>query len=322
MEMCVDEVGLTRRINTYMRAKIKGRLMTPLLKLSILIFVATSLLACTNEEGIPDSANDSSFKILVFTKTTGFRHTSIPTALQVINQLAADNNFEVTATEDSSVFDDDGLDEFAAVMFLLTSGDVLSESEQVGFENFIRNGGGFVGVHSATDTEYENTFYTSVVGAQFHSHPLMNQEATLRVEIPVHPSTQHLNSNWLIANEEYYSFDRNLRGEVRALVNIDEDSYIPTPNTRCNPSTPDWPLGFNGYMGDHPISWCHDKYAGQAWYTALGHEPDTFVDPDFQTHLLNGILTVAGRIMTNCTPNARPSIVPAYIEPTLASCQI
>ena len=114
---------------------------------------------------------DSGFSVLVFSKTSGYRHDSIPDGIAAIEQLGADNSFSVVATEDDAQFTDDNLANYAAVVFLNTTGTVLDDAEKAAFMRYIESGGGFVGIHSATDTEYEWPWYGQLVGAYFQSHP-------------------------------------------------------------------------------------------------------------------------------------------------------
>ncbi len=211
-----------------------------------------------------------SFRILVFSKTAGFRHSSIPNGIAAIQQLGAQNNFEVVATEDSSVFDDTSLAQFRAVVFLLTTGDVLNAGQQAAFERYIQAGNGYVGVHSASDTEYSWPWYGGLVGAYFSSHPAI-QTATIHVEDLNHPSTSPLPAEW-VRNDEWYNFRTNPRSNVNVLAVLDEKTYS------------------GGTMGnDHPIAWYHEYDGGRAWYTAGGHTSASYSELLFLRHLLGGI---------------------------------
>jgi type 1 glutamine amidotransferase len=213
----------------------------------------------------------------VFTKTTGFRHTSIPHAVRAIRELAGRSGFAVDATEDGRRFTDTSLRRYRAVVFLLTTGDVLDPAQQAAFQRFIRRGGGFAGVHSASDTEHEWPWYGRLVGAEFRNHPAV-QTATVRVENRGHPSTVALPRTWA-RTDEWYGFTRNPRGSVRVLATLDESSYVPGP----------------GAMGvDHPIAWSHAFEGGRAWYTGGGHTDESYGEPLFRRHLLHGIRWAAG----------------------------
>lgn len=265
--------------------------------------------------------SEESFSVLVFSRTAGFRHASIEAGVLTVQQLGADNGFTVDATEDHTLINSENLANYDVLMFLNTTLDVLEPEQEQAFEQYIRGGGNFVGVHSAADTEHEWPFYGEVVGAYFLAHPVLNQPGSLRVEDETHPAVAHFDNPYQVPFEEFYSFKTNPRGSVRVLLSIDESSYMQEPNTSCDPSGATFPEGYTGTMGDHPISWCHDKFAGRVWYTALGHEIYLYFTPEYQQHLLNGILTAAGRIPASCAVNPKPAEAPDYIAPELIPCQ-
>jgi cytochrome c len=214
-------------------------------------------------------------KILVFSRTAGFRHESIPAGIEAIKKLGEQNAISVDATEDSAAFTDDNLRRYRAVIFLNTTGDVLDDEQQAAFERYIRAGHGFVGVHSATDTEYDWPWYGRLVGAYFAGHPKEIQQATIRVVDRTHPSTKHLGETWQ-RTDEWYNFKQSpaktLEGKVRLLATLDESTYE------------------GGTMsGDHPIAWCHEFDGGRAWYTAGGHTIESYSEEAFLKHLLGGI---------------------------------
>ena len=224
----------------------------------------------------------SSFHALVFSKTTGFRHASIGAGITSLQALAAEHGFTLDATEDAAVFTDSTLSRYQVVIFLNTTGDILNESQQTAFESYIRAGNGFVGIHSAADTEYDWAFYGDLVGAYFENHPAI-QPGTIKVADRVHPSTAHLPARWE-RTDEWYNYQANPRGEVHVLATLDEGSFQ------------------GGNMGhDHPISWCHDFEGGRSWYTGLGHTAATFQEPLFQEHVLQGIRYAAGVEAGDCT---------------------
>jgi cytochrome c len=217
-----------------------------------------------------------SFSVLVFTKTAGFRHGSIDAGVAAIRELGAAHGFSVTHTEDAAVFSDEGLAGHRAVIFLLTSGDVLGDGQQAAFERYIRAGGGYAGVHSASDTEYDWPWYGGLVGAYFADHPAI-QPAELLVADASHPATAGLPARWARA-DEWYNFRGPLGPEVRVLLTIDEASYS------------------GGSMGaNHPMSWQQRYDGGRSWYTALGHTEESYGEPHFLAHLAGGILWAAGK---------------------------
>jgi cytochrome c len=217
----------------------------------------------------------ATFSILVFSTTEGFRHDSIPAGIAAIQQLGRQLGFAVDATENAASFTDAVLAQYKAVVFLSTTGDVLETAEQSAFERFIRGGGGFVGVHSAADTEYDWPFYGALLGAYFAGHPDI-QMATLQVEN--HPSTSALPRLW-VRRDEWYNFQKNPRGNVDVLATLDERTYS------------------GGTMSpDHPIMWSHTYEGGRAWYTAGGHTTESYAEPLFVDHLGKGILWAAGQL--------------------------
>jgi type 1 glutamine amidotransferase len=219
----------------------------------------------------------AAFSVLVFSKTAGFRHDSIPAGIAAIRQLGQQLGFSPDATEDAGVFADSTLAKYKAVIFLSTTGDVLDAGQQAAFERYIRGGGGFVGIHSATDTEYDWPFYGALVGAYFAGHPDI-QTATVQVENASHPSTSALPRSW-VRRDEWYNFRENPRGRVDVLATLDERTYT------------------GGTMsGDHPIIWSHTYQGGRAWYTAGGHTQESFSEPLFLDHLGKGILWSSGMI--------------------------
>jgi type 1 glutamine amidotransferase len=214
------------------------------------------------------------YQVLVFSKTAGFRHDSIPAGIQAIRDLGAANGFTVTATEDSNVFTTSQLAAYKAVVFLSTTGDILNDSQQAAFESYINGGGGYVGVHAAADTEYGWPYYGQLVGAWFNSHPAI-QQVTARVEDRSHPSTAHLGTTW-VRTDELYNYSTNPRPNVHVLINLDESTYS------------------GGNMGDHPIAWYHAQGSGRSFYTGFGHTIESYSDQAFRKHLLGGIQYAAG----------------------------
>lgn len=235
------------------------------------VFVLATLLVPTQSA----AQNASEFSILVFSKTNGYRHAAIPVGIQALRDLGRDRGFRVQASEDSTVFRSSRLSAFDVVVFLNTTGDVLGPPGQRALREFVRAGGGFVGIHAATDTEYDWSWYGRLVGAYFAGHPRV-QRATVSVEDDTHPSTSMLPPEW-VRRDEWYSFRSNPRDSVRVLLTLDESTYD------------------GGTMGeDHPIAWYHRFDGGRAWYTARGHTKESYRDPLFRKHLLGGLRWAAG----------------------------
>jgi cytochrome c len=245
---------------------------------AILVIVASvSVLACGFASGSGVSAVGPAFRVLVFTKTTEYRHDSIPAAIAAVEALGAKDGFAVDATEDASVFNDATLSRYAVVMFLLTTGDVLEGDQQAAFMRYIESGGGFVGVHSASDTEHDWPWYGGLVGTYFLEHPDI-QQATVEVVDRDTPSTIHLPAKW-VRTDEWYNFTSEPGPSVTVLANLDETSYQPG----------------EGAMGaSHPIAWQQVYDGGRSWYTAGGHTIESYSEPLFLEHILGGILWAAG----------------------------
>jgi type 1 glutamine amidotransferase len=225
--------------------------------------------------GTATADEEGRFRVLIYTRTEGFHHDSILPAVQAISILGAQNGFAVDWTEDARSFSEESLSSYRVVIFLSTTGDVLDPAQQTAFERYIRGGNGFVGVHSASDTEYDWPWYGALVGAYFASHPEI-QPASIRVEDRSHPSTAPLPDTWL-RTDEWYDFRANPRGAVQVLASLDESSYS------------------SGGMGaDHPIAWYHEYDGGRAWYTGGGHTSESYAEPLFLLHILGGILYAAG----------------------------
>lgn len=215
-------------------------------------------------------------KILLFCKTAGFHHDAIEFGVPVILKLGADNNIDIDTTTNSEKFTAENLKQYKAVMFFNTTGDVLNDTQQAVFEKYIQGGGNFIGVHAATDTEYEWPWYGKLVGAYFVSHP-SQQQASLNVVNRKHISTKHLPEVWS-RKDEWYNFKWVADG-LNVLIYIDENSYDPG----------------NGKMGaKHPMAWYHDYDGGRAFYTELGHTKESYADPLYLNHLLGGIKYALG----------------------------
>ncbi|MEX6687674.1 ThuA domain-containing protein [Danxiaibacter flavus] len=236
-----------------------------LLSFSLLLFFSVAALA------------KKQYKVLVFSKTAGFHHSSIPAGIAAIQQLGKDNGFSVDTTTDSTKFNKANLKQYNAVIFLSTTMNVLGDAEQDAFQKYIQSGGGYVGVHAATDTEYDWPWYNKLVGAQFKSHP-KQQEAVLHVVDSTFIATKHLPREWKRFDEWYNFKNLQLDNNVHVLITIDESSYKG---------------GENGNY--HPMSWYHEFDGGRAFYTELGHTDDSYKDPLYLQHLLGGIKYAMGR---------------------------
>lgn len=222
-------------------------------------------------------------RVLVFSKTQTFRHDSIPEGHVCLRRLAQQHGFQVTSTEESSMFNRRTLAEFDVVVFLNTTGDVLNDQQQAAFQSWYQSGGAFLGVHAASDTEHEWDWFGQLVGARFRCHPAV-QPARLVVMDHGHPATAHLGPTW-VRTDEWYDFQSEGPHEgCNCLLRVDENTYS---GGRTGP----W----------HPMAWSHEFDGGRSFYTALGHTKATFSEPAFEQHVLGGLAWVAGR-----PANSRP----------------
>ena len=237
-----------------------------------------------------DDDPEARFRVLVFSKTAGFRHSSIGPGHAAIEQLGVDNDFQVDHTEEASLFTDEVLERYDSVVWLSTTGDVLNADQQAAFERYIKAGGGYTGIHAAADTEYDWKWYGNLVGAYFKSHPPGTPAASVDVEDTDDHSTQGLPVRWdrvdewynyrAVNFEETDSVDYSPRGEVHVLASVDETTYDEQDE--------------NATDDDHPISWCQRYDGGRSWYTGMGHTDESFSEEPYLSHILGGIEVSAG----------------------------
>jgi cytochrome c len=213
--------------------------------------------------------------LLVFSRTAGFRHASIEAGVAAVEQIASQRGWTVVASEDPAVFQPATLGEFEVIVFLNTTGDILDDAQQDAFVGWVQAGGGFVGIHSATDTEMQWPWYVGLVGTSFADHPAP-QMATLHVVDATHPATTGLPDPW-VRFDEWYNFLSNPSAEVDVLLRLDETTYT------------------GGTMGrEHPIAWSHEYDGGRAFYTALGHTIESWREPEFLAHVAGGLEWAVG----------------------------
>jgi len=209
--------------------------------------------------------------ILVFTRTAGFRHDSIPTAVATLRALGQAQGLRVDHGEDPTVFSTGQLARYRAVVFASTTGDILDPAQQAALRAFVEGGGGFMGLHAAADTEYQWPWYGELVGAWFDSHPPGLQTA----QVTLHGGA-HDGQAWTVT-DELYNYRRNPRPWVQVLATVDERGYA------------------GGTMGaDHPIAWCRPVGKGRSWYTGLGHTDAIYADPTLRALLQRGLAHVTG----------------------------
>ncbi|MBM0231298.1 ThuA domain-containing protein [Micromonospora sp. STR1_7] len=237
----------------------------------------------------PPASAAPAFRALLFTKTAGYRHDSIPAGIAMFQQQAAANNFELVQTEDASVFTPANLATFDVLIMFQTSGMVwTSAAQRQAVEGFLASGKGIVGVHNATDMgiEAEYPWWDQTVngGAHMPEHSPGVLPGTAIVADKQHPSTTGLPDRWN-RSEEWYNFDTNPRGNVHVLVTADERTYNP---------------GSRAMGPDHPISWCRNAGGGRVWATAMGHAIDSYSETNFRNHVLGGVRWAAGNAPGDC----------------------
>jgi uncharacterized protein len=243
------------------------------------------LLACLiNVLSVAATAQEKKqFSALLITKTAGWHHESINDGVAAIKNLAIRNYFDVQWHQDAVTITDEYLAKFQVIIFLNTTGDIFKPEEQKAIEKFIQSGKGYVGIHSASDTEYDWPWYTKLVGRMFHIHPVI-QTAKLKLTENKFPGLEGFNNNQLWT-DEWYQFDNETTPNLNYILAVDETTYNPVA---------DWGAKKGNGMGSfHPIAWYHDYDGGRSFYTALGHMPADYTDLAFLNHIYAGIYWAA-----------------------------
>jgi type 1 glutamine amidotransferase len=237
--------------------------------------------------------------ILIFSKTNGFREdASIKAANAALEKMVKDKGWSSYTTENAAVFNAAQLAKFKAVVWNSVSGDVLTADQRAAFKAWLEQGGGFVGLHgSGGDPSYKWDWYVNdLIGAQFIGHTLSPQfqQGRLVIEDSNHPATKGLGSEWT-RTEEWYSFNKSPRTKgYHILVTLDESSYSPHEKI---PLFVDKDL----HMGkDHPMVWTHCVGNGRAFYSALGHQADSYAEPKHLELIAGAISWAAGLEEPGC----------------------
>ena len=226
------------------------------------------------------------FKALLVTTTRGWHHESIHAGVLAIKQLGIKHHFQVDLLEDNYGFTDSKLANYQVVIFLNTTGDIFNEQEQKVMERFIQSGKGYMGIHSASDTEYDWAWYTKLVGRMFVIHPAI-QSARLTILDNSFPGLEGFanNKQW---TDEWYEFTPDKVEGLKTILSVDENSYNPVVNWEANPTRE--AVTGKGMGPFHPIAWYHNFDGGRAFYTNLGHVPADFTDPAYLSHIAAGII--------------------------------
>ena len=216
-------------------------------------------------------------RLLVYTKVgdDGFVHTSIPAGVRALEKLAREKGFAIDVTRDPSVFNDENLKKYHAIVFNNTNNDVFDNDDQrLAFMRYVQAGGGFVGIHIAIGTERNWKWYKQMSGATFDRHPRY-QEMNVNIRDPLHPSARHLPDPWTIKDEPYFLKEYN--PDVRVIMTHD---LATIEDDREKPEI---------FGNDYPSVWCNTFDGGRQWYTAYGHDDHIFEDELFIGHILGGI---------------------------------
>ena len=225
------------------------------------------------------------FKALIVTTTNGWHHESLHAGVIALKEMATRNYFDAVLMEDPNSFTIKNLEQYHVIIFLNTSGDIFNLEQQKVLEQFIQSGKGFVGIHSASDTEYDWEWYTKLVGRMFHIHPVV-QTGKLQVLDTTFPGLQGF-SQGKLWTEEWYEFSEEKVKDLHYVLAVDESTYNPKVS---------WPqrnIKGEGMGKIHPVAWYHNFDGGRSFYTALGHLPRNFSNEAFLSHLYAGILWAA-----------------------------
>jgi len=224
-------------------------------------------------------------KVLVYTKNgEGYVHENIPASVDALKKLGEENGFEVVSSEDPALFTEDNLAQFDALVFSNTNNEAFdTDAQKQAFQHYIRSGGGFVGIHSASGSERQWDWFAQMLGGRFHRHP-PRQDFEVKVLDKNHPSTHFLPDIWHIVDDECY-YLKNLNPANHVLLAADL-------TTVEDEKREEYPAN---YFGDlFPLSWCHEFDGGRQWYTALGHRSEHYSDPQLMQHILGGIRWAIG----------------------------
>ncbi len=231
---------------------------------------------------LPVSGNQ--FEVMVYTSPDQWHNPTIPTAITEFREMALRHDFALTWTQQASGFTDDNLRQFDVIVFLHSTVEELSDEQLESFKTFIRNGGGFVGIHGASVSDGQVEWYRKLIGHVFTDHPEV-QTAVMEVTDKNHPSTMHLPDRW-VWTDEWYSFGDPLVEDLNYLLTVDETTYDPDrtwgDDTR-----------FTAMGNFHPIAWYHEYDGGRSFFTSLGHMSSLFKDPWFLKHIYGGIYWAA-----------------------------
>jgi len=239
-----------------------------ILSFGVSLFILLTL-ACSKNSNGSNPDEEKVFNVLIFSKTNAFRHECIEPGGAALKEYFEANGIHATQSEDSSLFSGNQLSAFDVVVFFQTTGNILDSLQQETLVKYIKSGKGFVGIHAAADTEYDWPWYAGLIGAQFASHPDIQQATLVKVDTQ-HIACRHLPTRWT-RTDEWYNF-RAAPQNVKVLLTIDEATYQ------------------GGTHGtEHPISWYQEYDGGRSFYTAAGHTVESYQDTLFLRHIAEGV---------------------------------
>jgi len=236
-------------------------------------------------------------RLLVFTKTAGYRHANLgPSLAEGINppldpknvvhhemlKIASENGWHLDYTEDVKEMRD--LNGYQAIVFFSTSRDILDDSAKTALRQYIRAGGGFVAIHNAFGTLYNWPYYEGLLGgANFYNHGQF-REGDVEITDNKDASTQGLPKRWHFKDEWYNLIP--FPTHVRFLATVDEKSWPAGSGDRLAPPGPSpsrypYVVGqMPGHGAFHPVAWCQYYDGGKVWATTLGHDAGIFANDD------------------------------------------
>jgi uncharacterized protein len=249
-------------------------------------------------------------KVLVFSKTNGFRHASIETGKIALKEMGESTGaFDVVISDDLENFDQAKIEKFDAICFLSTTQNVFSpnkdelskmseEQKKAALElekarkanlmKFITGGKGFIGIHAATDTFYEWPEYGVMIGGYFAGHPWnANMEVSIKAD---EKNKSHALLNGVIPeagelrfNEEIYQHkDPYDSSKVTMLLRLDSDASQKPVG------------GINRKDKDFGVSWIKPHEKGRVYYCSLGHNDHIFWNKHVLRHYYAGIIYALG----------------------------
>jgi type 1 glutamine amidotransferase len=215
------------------------------------------------------------FKVLVYTSPDYYHDPVIPTAISEFRKMAEKHFFEMVWSQQASVFNEDNLKDYSVIVFLHANGASLNDGQMKSLKQFVRQGGGFVGIHATSVTQELDEWFQKLVGRVFIGHP-EKQTAVINVVDKNFPACMHLPDHWLWT-DEWYDFDEALTDSMHVLLTVDESTYHAK----------------DGMGGFHPVSWYQEYDGGRSFYTALGHLEIHYTEARFLDHIYGGLYWAA-----------------------------